>query len=164
MRFVKNFLLLLIIVVSQSVFAHENYSADTINQLASIERSIFGRTDTEYDFETRLKNAERKVFGAVQSGDFDSRINLLTNVLESSNQNYYSSFNSYKVKSNTPLKIIRNALIQRQGVLTGFTPSPYPVNIENQNRKYRYNMRRHKNIPPHRRRTFGGINRKINNN
>jgi len=123
----KVLLLILILVFSENVFAYTyEYSDEILNRLSFAEKIIFGRVNKSSDIEYRLGVAEKKLFGAVQSGDLYSRINLISTVLESNNV-YQNNENN----ENSPLKIIKRALIQRQGLLTGFTPSVYPVYTQN---------------------------------
>jgi len=149
MIYIKKFILILFLIITvQNVYAYDNYSSDALDKLSFIERSLFGSTGSGYDYETRLKNAERKVFGASQSGDFNARINLLSNIIDSSNQNYNYTFSTKGYTTNTPFRIIRNALIQRQGVITGFTPPLYPVYTQNSPERRYYHTRVHKKFPP----------------
>ena len=115
---------------SENVFAYAyEYSDEILNRLSLAEKIIFGRVNKSSDIEYRLGVAEKKLFGAIQSGDLYSRINLISTVLESDNR-YRTTSNDEIYRNNTPLKIIKKALIQRQGILTGFTPSVYPVYIQ----------------------------------
>ena len=132
----------------QNVYALDGYSSDEISRLSEIEKNIYGRAYVNRDYETRLKKAEKRVFGAVQSGTFNSRINLLSNVIDSSKQINNYPFIQRGYKRNTPLTILRNTFINRGGVITGFTPPPYPFYSQNQAENNYYNPQIHKKFPP----------------
>lgn len=140
----KIFLTIFILLFSSVVFAYsDDFSKENLKKLSLIERNIFGRVSKNTDYNERLNSAEKRVFGSVQSGDIESRINFLGTVVESSRQGYsnYVSVPNYVIN---PIGIIRNAIVQRQGVLTGFTPPPPPPPANYYNNNLYYNG----NVPP----------------
>ena len=120
----KKFILIgLICFCSNAAIAdNTNFSAYNIKKLSAAERSIYGRTVRSSDFEKRLNKAEKIVLGEVQNGSIDDRLNYLTAVIESSNKGYYNYANVPNYRTYNPLGIITNLLLNRQGVLTGYTP------------------------------------------
>lgn len=140
-------ILFLVLFLAGNVFAYDDeFSKENIKKLFIIERIIFGKVSKNTDYNARLNAAEKKVFGAVQSGNVEDRINFLGTVAETSNQGYERYVNPPVYTTNNPLGIITNLLIQRQGVLTGFTP---PLEENYQNNYYRpYYEREYKNVPP----------------
>lgn len=120
----KKFILIgLICVCSNSVIAdNADFSAYNIRKLSAAERSIYGRTVRSNDFEKRLNKAEKIVLGEVQNGSIDDRLNYLTAVIESSNKGYYNFANVPQYRTYNPLGIITNLLLNRHGVMTGYTP------------------------------------------
>ena len=103
----------------------ENESS--MDDLARAEKIIFGQYNTRMNPYTRLARAEQTVFGTVQSGDFNSRVNFINQVLDNSNKgkiNYYNRQNKIN-----RLKYAVNDILK--GSMTGYTPQIYINTLPN---------------------------------
>lgn len=119
----KIVLISLIFLFANSAFAdNSRFSVYEINKLSALERTIYGRTVRSGDFEKRLNNAEKIVLGNIQSGSVSDRLNYLSAVIDSSNKGYYNFANVQNNKKFNLLNILANIFLNRQGVITGYTP------------------------------------------
>ncbi len=138
---VKRFILLILLLFSNVAYSEEMLSNGTLQKLANAEWLILGHTNKNYSIEKRINNLENKVFGTTQPGDYQSRIDFLFDVIVLPEDNLDNQYKRYR--ANKPLNLIKQALIQSQGIITGYTPPP--VNpLPNFDRPHNIN----KNIPP----------------
>lgn len=104
-----------------------------ISNLAHAERQLFGRSLNNINPYTRLARAEQQLFGTVQSGDFNTRVNFINNVLNNSNRNRIGYYNR-RNKINRLRYAVNDIL---RGTMTGYTPPIY--NTSSINYPYYYN-------------------------
>lgn len=112
--------------VNQPVYsAIYNPNQYSLNKLSNAELKLFGRKNNpNLNPYARLARAEQRLFGTVQSGDFDTRVKFLNQVLDNSNRNrvgYYDNQNKLN-----RLRYVVNDLFN--GSMTGYTPPVYNSN------------------------------------
>ena len=129
---VKNFLILLFIMSSLAQICFASYE----DRLFELENLRYGRAFANESLAERLLRLEEDYFGLSQSGDINSRINMLFQIAQNNYPNPMNLDRRVQIKKQSRIRnALRNfaSIFTDGGVVTGFVP---PISTFDNNYNY----------------------------